>query len=315
MLPHAVRTWGAAAAAFVLAAPAARSQIPGSRPKLMVVSAADVGMSSSINRAAFAAVDRGTVSSVSVMVVGDAFDEAVALIRKHPGLDVGMHLVVSAEWPNARWRPILPSAVVPSLCEADGSLHRRFDPAAADAREVEQELRAQLMVARAAGIPMTHLDVHKNAIYGSGGRYADLLARVARDEDLPIVLARAGATAWGALAAQLPESPVLDAWTTITPKETPARWFRWYELAIRGAPAGVSQIVVHPGYDEPGLRVLTEGAEAWGAAWRQRDLDVLLGDDLKRELEERKVQLVGWRDIPRRARQSDARQSDARPRR
>ena len=288
-----------------MAASPARGQGLGIRPKRIVVSAVDVGMASAINRAAFAAVDRGTVSSVSVMVVGDAFNEAVALIRQHPGLDVGVHLVVSAEWPNARWRPILPCAVVPTLCEADGALRRWFDPVATAPRELEQEIRAQLMMVRAAGLPVTHIDVHKNALYGTGGRYADVLARVSRDEQLPIVLARAGAAEWGTLAALFRDPPVLDGWTTITPVETQARWFRWYELAIRGAPAGTSEIVVHPGYDDAALRALTEGPEAWGAAWRQRDLDVLLGDDFKRELTEREVQLVGWRDVPRRARAAE----------
>lgn len=291
-----------AAAAMAMAAPPARGQGLGIRPKRIVVSAVDVGMASSINRAAFAAVDRGTVSSVSVMVVGDAFNEAVALIKQHPGLDVGVHLVVSAEWPNARWRPILPCAVVPTLCEPDGALRRRFDPVSTAPRELEQEIRAQLMMVRAAGLTVTHIDVHKNALYGTGGRYADVLASVARDEKLPIVLARAGATEWGTLAALFRDPPELDGWTTITPVETPARWFRWYELAIRGAPAGTSEIVVHPGYDDAELRALTEGPEAWGAAWRQRDIDVLLGDDFKRELTQREVQLVGWRDVPRRAR-------------
>lgn len=302
---HAARLVALAAAAMAMAASAARGQGLVMRPKRIVVSAVDVGMASSINRAAFAAVDRGTVSSVSVMVVGDAFNEAVALIRQHPGLDVGVHLVVSAEWPNARWRPILPCAVVPTLCEADGALRRRFDPVTTAPRELEQEIRAQLILVRSAGLTVTHIDVHKNALYGTGGRYADVLASVARDEKLPIVLARAGATEWGTLAVLFRDPPVLDGWTTITPVETPARWFRWYELAIRGAPAGTSEIVVHPGYDDAGLRALTEGPEAWGAAWRQRDLDVLLGDDFTRELAEREVQLVGWRDVSRRARAAE----------
>lgn len=288
-------------AAVALAAAPAQGQRIGRRPTQVIVSAADVGMTGSINRAAFAAVDRGTVSSVSVIVVGGAFDEAVALIRQHPGLDVGVHLVVSAEWPKARWRPILPCVVVPTLCEADGAFRRRFDPVATAARELEQELRAQMMIVRAAGVPVTHIDVHKNALYGTGGRYADALARVARDENLPVVLARSGATEWGIFAVLFRDPPVLDAWASITPVETPARWFRWYQMAIRGAPAGTSQIVVHPGYDDAELRALTEGPEAWGAAWRQRDLDVLLGDDFKRELTKRGVQLVGWRDVPRRA--------------
>ena len=302
---RALRGLAGIGALAAVAAPPAHSQNAFSRPKLLIVSAADVGMSASVNRAAFAAVDRGTVSSVSVMVVGDAFDDAVALVRKHPGLDVGLHLVVSAEWPKARWRPILPGAVVSSLCDADGSFRHRFEAVPTDVRELEQELRAQVMVARAAGLPLTHLDVHKNALYGSGSLYGEMLARIARDERLPVALSRAGATEWGALASQLSDAPLLDAWTTITPVETAARWPRWYELAVRGAPSGVSELVVHPGYDDPELQGLTEGAEAWGAAWRQRDLDVLMGDVFQRELTERNVRLVGWHDLPRRGRPAD----------
>ena len=275
-----------------------RSQTFTPRPKLMVVSAVDVGMSRSVNRGVFEAVSRGTVSSVSVMVVGDAFDDAVAWLRAHPEVDVGLHVVLSAEWPHARWRPVMPPSVVPTLTDSTGAFRRRFDGSRADAREVEQEIRAQLMLARAAGVHVTHLDVHKNALYGGGGRFADALVRIVADEAVTVVLSRTGPTEWGTLALALGTGPMLEVSTAITPVETPARWPRWYEAVVRGAPAGVSRLVVHPGYDDPELRALTEGVDAWGAPWRQRDLDVLLSESFLRELTERRVKLLGMKEVP-----------------
>ncbi len=266
-------------------------------PRRLIVHADDIGISRSVNRAAFAAAENGAVSSLSVMVPALAFDDAAQWLRTHPAVDVGVHLTLTCEWPGRRWGPVLPREMVPSLVEVDGSFHRRWDPQRVNPAEAEQELRAQILLARAAGLHVTHLDVHQFVLFGSGAVFSGVLTRIARDERLPVLLARHGPPGIEHVSAELPGWPVLAQVTTIGAAETPARWARWYETALRTLPPGTSELIVHPGYDDADLRDVTGDLIGWGAAWRQRDLDVLLGPEFRRLLDERGIRLISWREL------------------
>jgi hypothetical protein len=263
----------------------------------LIVHADDVGMALSVNRAVFAALERGTVSSMSVMVPGPAFDDAVARILAHPGVDVGVHLTLTSEWAGVRWGPVLPREQVPSLVDASGKFRQVWDPIQVKPAEVELELRAQIKRARDAGLPISHLDVHQFVLYHSGRVLAEILARISRDEDLPVLLARHGLPGSEEVAAALPGTRMLDNLQTIGPAEPPGRWMRYYEMLVRDLPPGVSEVIVHPGYDDSELRAATAGADAWGAAWRQRELDVLMSDQFRQLLEEHHVLLVQWHGL------------------
>jgi hopanoid biosynthesis associated protein HpnK len=127
----------------------------------LVVTGDDFGASTSVNRAIAAAYEHGILTSASLIVSGDAADEAVEIARSHPGLAVGLHLVL------ADGRPVLPPDELPSLTSPDGRF--RGSPAAAGwqywfaprARaELEREIRAQLEAFRATGLVLSHVDGH-----------------------------------------------------------------------------------------------------------------------------------------------------------
>jgi chitin disaccharide deacetylase len=60
--------------------------------KRLYVTADDFGYSSAVNRAVIKAYREGVLRFASLMVDGDAAQEAVALAKEHPGLGVGLHL-------------------------------------------------------------------------------------------------------------------------------------------------------------------------------------------------------------------------------
>src|SRR3954471_7859783 len=107
----------------------------------------DVGMNHSVN----AAIDRvgatGMPFSVSLMAVGPKFDEAVAMLKKHRQVAVGVHLALNSEWRGYRWGPLLGKSKVPSLVDADGYFLPSVDAFLAskyDVGEVEREMTAQV---------------------------------------------------------------------------------------------------------------------------------------------------------------------------
>jgi chitin disaccharide deacetylase len=117
-----------------------------SESRFLVVNADDLGLSAGVNAGIFEAHERGIVTSASLMVRAPAATEAVAELRAHPELAVGLHLDL-AEWryENDEWR----------------SVYERC--ALKDPVSVEGECRAQLeMFCELTGHPPTHLDSHQH---------------------------------------------------------------------------------------------------------------------------------------------------------
>ena len=68
----------------------------------------------------------------------------------------------------------------------------------------------------------------------------------------------------------------------------------FYLNVVRGLRAGVSEIIVHLGHDDAELRAITSGHEPYGAAWRQKDYDVVTSSEFSNALRENDVFLVTW---------------------
>jgi len=128
----------------------------------VVFHADDFGLSAGVNAGIVEAYERGVLRSTSLMVTGQAFEDAVARAKATPGLDVGVHLTLVEE------PPVLPPERIPSLIH-DG----RFWPTHAAvglrwlqrrwrAEEACLELAAQLDRYAATGLAMSHLDGHQH---------------------------------------------------------------------------------------------------------------------------------------------------------
>lgn len=65
--------------------------------KFLIFNADDFGASSGVNRGIVDCHVRGVLTSTSLMVTGQAVDEAVALSREHPRLSIGLHWDVWGE--------------------------------------------------------------------------------------------------------------------------------------------------------------------------------------------------------------------------
>ena len=135
--------------------------------KLIIVHADDLGMAHSVNAATTKAFETGLVNSASIMVPCPWLTEIAAYARANPKADLGLHLTLTSEWTNLRWGPVMSKDRVSSLLDKDGSFHLTETEAAkaADPKEVELEIRAQIERARSLGIVPTHLDSHMGTLY------------------------------------------------------------------------------------------------------------------------------------------------------
>src|SRR6187402_2045178 len=83
----------------------------------LIVKGDDMGAGHGINVATIDAYKRGVLRTTNVIVPGPWFLEAARLLRENPGLDVGVHLAITSEWDNVKWRPLTHA---PSIVDADG---------------------------------------------------------------------------------------------------------------------------------------------------------------------------------------------------
>ena len=77
----------------------------------------DLGAFHSVNEACIQTYQSGIARSVEVMPVAAWYPEAVRLLKENPGLDAGLHLVITSEWENVKWRPL---TYCPSLTDENG---------------------------------------------------------------------------------------------------------------------------------------------------------------------------------------------------
>jgi chitin disaccharide deacetylase len=267
--------------------------------KLLILHADDLGVAHSENAASFDALDKGTINSASIMIPTPWVTEVARYAQAHPNADLGLHLTLTSEWETFRWGSTAPRDQVPSLHDADGTLPRDTRTVATRAKldEVEKELRAQVDRAYAIGIKPTHVDSHMGALFNTPELMATYV-KVARAYKLPflgfIATPRPGTQAVVTSQDIVPDTVVIA--DESIPKE---RWNQFYLDAVNGLKPGLTEIIVHLGYDDAELRAVTVNHEAYGSAWRQRDVDVLGSAAFKQALKDNGVVLVTWREIQR----------------
>lgn len=269
--------------------------------RLLIIHADDLGMAHSVNRASFEALERGWITSASVMVPTPWFPEVARFARSHPEADLGIHLTLNSEWTEYRWGPVSSHDDVTSLLDADGYLPLVEGPVVENARpeEVERELRAQIERARAAGVRISHLDSHMATLFRSEPLF-DVYERLGSLYDLPLLIERQGSRGGSESEWRTGvEGALVDRVLSIPPGVTIAEWPATYEEILAPLPPGVYQLIVHLAYSDDEMRGATWNHPDWGAAWRQADLDLVRSERFRRFLEEQEFILINWRDLAR----------------
>jgi len=257
--------------------------------RFLIVNADDFGCSEHTVDATIACFRQGVLSSATLMPNMPAFARAAAFAREHPEFSYGLHLCLTDE------RPVSDPATIPTLVAPDGRFWRTFEfflraltgrIAAADLR---REALAQLARMEDRGIPVRHLDahghVHKAAIVPCALRRVlreSGIATVRRTQNLfyrrPRLSRRGFNVVANAFIRRLGRTTDHFLMVTGTLGNGDGRW---WETCIERLPSGVTEIGIHPGWDEP---------------WRRLDTEPLLQRG-RRYLEDAGVQLISFNDL------------------
>jgi predicted glycoside hydrolase/deacetylase ChbG (UPF0249 family) len=301
---------GGIAAAFAMAVAGTAGQAPTLQERLghpadarlLIIHADDLGMSHSVNRATFEALEKGWITSASILVPCPWFPEVARWARAHPNADLGIHLALNSEWTGFRWGPVGPHEAASSLLDRDGYLPLLETDVVARARpdEIDRELRAQVDRARNAGVKLTHLDSHMATLFRTP-EFFEIYRKLGSAYGLPVLMERLGdrggeQSPW-ATASQA--DALVDRVVSIPQGIAKEQWAQAYEKMLAPLPPGVYQLIVHLGYDDEEMRGATFDHPDWGAAWRQNDLELVKSSRFRDFLREQRFVLVGWKDLAR----------------
>lgn len=129
----------------------------------LIINADDFGRARDINRAVVRAHQEGVLTSASLMIAGEAAEDAVRVAKANPSLAVGLHVVV-VDGPS-----VLAVDRIPSLVGVDGKfpnapvrLGLRYALSRSARRQLAAELRAQFEQFARTGLPLSHVDGHQH---------------------------------------------------------------------------------------------------------------------------------------------------------
>ena len=156
------------------------------RAKRLVVNGDDFGRTREINAAIIHAHREGILTSASLMVADAARDEAVALAKENPTLDVGLHLVV------CMGRSVLPPDQIAPIVDSRGRFSNqptligfRYFFSSVMREKLKAECRAQIEEhLRLIGY-LAHIDGHLN--FHVHPAIADIVVALAEEYKVPCI--------------------------------------------------------------------------------------------------------------------------------
>ena len=280
----------------------------------LIVTADDFGMSLEVNEAVEEAHRNGILTCASLVVAGDAAEDAIRRAMRLPELGVGLHLAMFGA-------PA--SAAEPSLLAPDGANLAESPVAAGIAvmvsprarKAAQREFAAQFEAYRRTGLPLGHLDGHWHC-----HQHPAVLAMALRlGKPLGLKAVRIPYEAYGfsrRISGSGQRGARLAHAITHWPLAQAMRWQvnraglvandRFFGKTDDGAvdealllrlaaqlPAGVTELGLHP------ATATWRGRHAPPAPWRQgEELAALTSPRVRRAIADNGIALCRWADLP-----------------
>ena len=262
--------------------------------KLLIIHADDLGVAHSENEATINAMEKGSVSSASIMVPTPWFSEIAAYVRTHPKADFGLHLTLTAEWKNYKWGSL--SDETPGLNNKEGFLFADVDSVykSATIAEVEKELRKQIEKAKQFGVDFTHFDSHMGTLFGRQD-YLKLYIRLGREYKVPVMLPGIVKAGLGSFITD--KDVLVDAIYGAGPADFKNGMDKYYAGVLDTLKAGLHIMIIHTAYDDKEMQSITIDHPDWGATWRQNDYNFFTSDKCKKLLKDKNIHVITWREI------------------
>lgn len=264
--------------------------------KRLVVNADDFGFTPDVNEGILRSHLEGIVRSTSLMANGPAFGHAVRIAHQHPSLGVGCHLTLVQGESVASPGTQLPRSAR-SLLANPPTLH-----------EALREFQAQIEALLDHGIQPSHLDTHQHvhllpvvleAVATLADRFRIPWIRKPFDTPLGIAPVLRAGLALAIRPWRIPFEERLRRAHCRTSDYfagfvgTGAMDARWLVALLPGLPAGIGELMCHPGICGPEL----QRADTRLKQSREREMRALCSNEVRKAVAECGIELLSYRDL------------------
>ena len=248
-----------------------------------------MGFSHSGNVALIKCFQEGIQTSIEIIVPSPWFPEAVKMLQQNPGTDVGIHIALTSEWDNVKYRPVSDCR---SLTDADGYFYpfiypNKNYPGQAllennpKIEDIEKEIRAQIELALKKIPRISHISAHMGC-YGMDPEVKALAKRLATEYKIDIEPSELG----------------VKGISYQGPKETSEQKVASFIKMLDGLKAGETYLFVdHPGMDTPELRAIHHVGYENVAIDRQGVTDTWTDPRVKEAIKKKGIQLISYADL------------------
>jgi hypothetical protein len=274
--------------------------------RLVIIHTDDIGMCQASVQAYADLWEFGSISSGAIMLPCPWAKAAADYCKAHPGVDMGVHATLTAEWDVYRWRPL--STLDPStgMVDADGFFWRSSEEAQTngDPEAVMVELQTQVRIALEWGVDATHVDTHMGTV--AHPKFHPAYIQAATQNRLPVMVPRGNAAVYQAMGldtqtaagfaaftAQLEEQglPLVDALVSM-PLDQSEGQIEIAKKLLGELSVGVTHFIFHPSVDTPELRAITPD---WPS--RVANYKTFMSQEIKDFIRNSGIQVIGYRDL------------------
>ncbi len=255
----------------------------------LIVRGDDMGFAHSGNLGLVETYKNGIETSIEVIVPAPWFPEAVKMLQENPGVDVGIHLALTSEWDNVKYRPV---SHCPSIVDEDGYFYpfiwpNNSYPAQAikdhywNLSDIEREFRAQIELAKRHIPHISHISGHMGST-GFDPRVRALSDRLAKEYGLDIDPGKMG----------------VKSVSYNGPHGTSKEKISSFITMLKSLKKGETYLFVdHPALDSPELKAIWHKGYENVAADRQGVVDTWVSEEVKRVISEQNIQLISYADL------------------
>lgn len=266
--------------------------------KLLILHADDLGLSESVNKASFDALDNNYVNSASVMIPAPKTLEVASYFKENPNTDLGLHLTFTAEWEDYKWSGISPNDSIVSLINGNGDFFEKKKSfiKKGDFLDVKKELQAQIDYAKSIGINPTHLDSHEGALFFSP-EFFKVYIELGEKNKLPVFIPQVLAPHFNSDFNKPRNLVVVNKMYMADKTVSFENWTKYYIDILDNLNPGLNEIIVHLGFDDDEMRKITSQRIAYGSKWRNLDYLLVSSPEFKKALVKNNIKLVNWKQI------------------
>jgi CubicO group peptidase (beta-lactamase class C family)/predicted glycoside hydrolase/deacetylase ChbG (UPF0249 family) len=259
------------------------------KPIQLIIRGDDMGFSHSANEALIKTFKQGIETSIEIIVPSPWFPEAVKFLAENPTVDVGIHLALSSEWDNVKWRPMTDC---PSLKDKDGYFYPMIFPNKNypnqslsenkwKIEEIEKEFRAQIDMALKYVPRISHISAHMGCTDVAKG-VKEMTKKLAKEYKIDIDLEDFGVKGMGFIGAKATAQDKIQSFIN----------------GLKTLEVGKSYLFVeHPAFDNAETQAIHHIGYENVAADRQGVTELFMSEEVKAFILKNGIKLVSYKDL------------------